>query len=138
MWSYRVSLSVVAAAFAAGTAAAIAPDADWAAPLLANGNLLAAAGGGGTAVAVTLIHIYVTPLKRFLQVLLGTGAAGAAWLAVQHPDVQLPAYVAEHPGAIWLVGPAFAALAGICFKEVGLIEPLLFRLFRWLGMYCTS
>lgn len=118
VWSYRVAISVVAASFGAGTLGALAsPDAGWAAPLREGGNLLAAAGGGGMAVAVALIHIYVAPLKRLLQVLLAAGAAGAAYLAATHPGVPLPAYVADNPGAVWLVGPAFAALTGITFKE---------------------
>ena len=157
------------AAFGAGTAAALAPqDAGWAPALWANGSLLAAAGGVGILGATTLIHIYITPIKRALQVLAALGCAGGAWLALQHSDVPLPQvragwdgvlrqsgydglgaagtagaticprssddyfvrhtlpppappcapqYVADHPGSMWFVGPAFAALAGICFKE---------------------
>lgn len=118
VWSYRASLSVVAAAFCAGTLAALAPeDASWAAALQGGGTWLAVAGGSGMAVATALIHIYVAPMKRLLQALLAAGAAGAAYLAAAHPDVPLPAYVAAHPDAVWLVGPAFASLTGICFKE---------------------
>ena len=29
----------------------------------------------------------------------------------------LPEYVATHPGAVWLVGPFFAAVTGVAFKE---------------------
>lgn len=29
----------------------------------------------------------------------------------------MPAYVAHHPAAVWLVGPMFAALTGVAFKE---------------------
>lgn len=32
-------------------------------------------------------------------------------------DASVPAYVIEHPWAVWLVGPLFAALAGVSFKE---------------------
>ncbi|PRW44865.1 integral membrane [Chlorella sorokiniana] len=118
VWSYRASLTLVAAAFGAGTAAALAPqDAGWAPALWSNGSLLAAAGGVGILGATTLIHIYITPIKRALQTLAALGCAGGAWLALQHSDVPLPQYVADHPGSMWFVGPAFAALAGICFKE---------------------
>lgn len=78
---------------------------------------------------VTLIHIYVTPLKRLLQAMLGAGAAGAAYLAWHNPGVPLPAVVAEDPGTVWLVGPAFAALTGVCFKEV--------RVDRWGWVLCA-
>ena len=30
----------------------------------------------------------------------------------------MPQYVAEHPAAVWLVGPFFAAVTGLAFKEV--------------------
>jgi uncharacterized integral membrane protein len=114
VWTYRAAISVVAAAFGVGTLAAQAPGV---APALHDsGNLLALAGGGGMAVATTLIHIYVTPLKRLLQALLAAGVMGAAYLAATQPE-PLPAYVAAHPSAVWLVGPAFASLTGICFKE---------------------
>ena len=34
------------------------------------------------------------------------------------PQAQpLPEYVASHPGAVWLVGPLFAAVTGVAFKE---------------------
>lgn len=32
-------------------------------------------------------------------------------------DQTLPAYVVEHPAAGWLVGPLFAAITGLAFKE---------------------
>lgn len=79
------------AAFGAGTAAALAPqDAGWAPALWSNGTLLAAAGGVGILGATTLIHIYITPIKRALQTLAALGCAGGAWLALQHADVPLP------------------------------------------------
>ncbi len=79
------------AAFATGTVAALAPqDAVFAPVVWANGNLLAAAGGVGILGATTLIHIYITPIKRALQTLAALGCAGGAWLALQHSDVPLP------------------------------------------------
>lgn len=52
-----------------------------------------------------------------LQVLLALGLVGGTVLAVQHPDVPLPQFVAQTPSAVWFVGPAFASLSGICIKE---------------------
>jgi len=43
----------------------------------------------------------------------------------RQPRVQaqpLPEYVATHPGAVWLVGPLFAAVTGVAFKE-GMCAP---------------
>ena len=30
----------------------------------------------------------------------------------------VPEYVAQHPSSVWLVGPFFAAITGLAFKEV--------------------
>ena len=40
-------------------------------------------------------------------------------------DASLPTFVIEHPWAVWLVGPMFAALAGVSFKEVNAMLQLL-------------
>ena len=37
-------------------------------------------GAAGFGVSLYLIHIYVTPIKRFLQLLWATGVAGGAFL----------------------------------------------------------
>jgi uncharacterized integral membrane protein len=115
---YRGGLALAAAAFALGAAGLLGPaDAGWAAPLREGGTGLAAAGGAGLVLSLRLIHIYVTPLKRLLQLFAAAGAAGGVYLALLHPDMPLPAYVAEFPSAVWCVGPGFAALTGVCFKE---------------------
>lgn len=46
----------------------------------------------------------------------------------------VPRYVAEHPSAVWLVGPFFAAVTGLAFKEVSL-NPTIY-IFRLLYAYC--
>ncbi len=43
-------------------------------------NPIALAGAAGFGVSLYLIHIYVTPIKRFLQLLWATGVAGGAFL----------------------------------------------------------
>eukprot|EP00887_Chlorella_sp_A99_P004158 scaffold23.g4158.t1 len=115
--AYRAGLTVAASAFAAGTLGALLPaDAPLAAALAARGDALAAAGAAGLGLSLALIHIYVDPLKKALQALAAAGAAGGAYLALTQPE-PLPAYVAAHPGAVWLVGPLFAALTGVAVKE---------------------
>lgn len=34
-----------------------------------------------------------------------------------HQGVALPAYVADHRSSLWLIGPFFAAITGLAFKE---------------------
>ena len=80
---------------------------------------LAALGAAGLGVALFQIHIYVTPLKRMLQLFWLTGVLGGSYLLFtsEAASTGLPAYVSENPSAVWLIGPAFAALTGLTFKE---------------------
>ncbi|KAL4448229.1 hypothetical protein ABPG75_005448 [Micractinium tetrahymenae] len=117
VFSYRSALSLVAACFGAGTATALAPEAGWAEALAAHGTALAALGGLSMGAATLLIHVYLDPLKKALQALAAAGLAGGVYLAATHPELPLPAYVAQHAEAVWLVGPSFAALTGIAVKE---------------------
>ncbi len=117
VFAYRSALSLVATCYGAATAAALAPNAGWAEAIAAHGTVLAALGGLSMGAATVLIHVYLDPLKKALQVLAAAGLVGGAYLAVSHPELPLPAYVAQHPQAVWLVGPSFAALTGIAVKE---------------------
>jgi len=106
-----VSISVVAASFALGLADALLAGGTEA------GTVFYVLGTSGLGVALSLIHIYVNELKRLLQVFWLAGALGATYILVSHSDVPLPAYVFEHPTALWITGPVFAALTGLTFKE---------------------
>jgi uncharacterized integral membrane protein len=76
--------------------------------------VLMLAGLGG---ALRWVHIYLRPLHRALQLFWLLGCAGFAVLAWQGgPAAVLPELV-HQPLWIWAVGPAFAALAGLGFKE---------------------
>ena len=67
-------------------------------------NATAVMGAAGFGVSLYLIHIYVAPLKRFLQLLWGTGSLGALALmatqvhasplcmACMHAETDKPAY----------------------------------------------
>jgi uncharacterized integral membrane protein len=74
------------------------------------------ASTSGLGLSLLLIHIYITPIKRFLQ---GRGAR----LPRDLPRHRLPLdeglvqYVLNHPVMLWFVGPMFAALTGLVFKE---------------------
>ena len=73
--------------------------------------------GAGLGLALRWIHIYLRPLHRALQLFWLLGCVGAAVLAVRvGPDALLPTLAAQ-PLWILAVGPFFAALTGIGFKE---------------------
>ncbi len=67
--------------------------------------------------ALRWIHIYLRPLHRALQLLWLLGCLGSGLLALQVGPAQMTAALAEQ--RLWLlaIGPLFAALAGIGFKE---------------------
>jgi uncharacterized integral membrane protein len=116
VWSYRVCLSTVALATLA-----------CASPLLlgadAFGGLAAKiqepayfAGAAGLGAALHLIHMYVDPIKKFMQALWLVGFIGSVGVALSSNE-SVPLYVAHHPAAVWAIGPLFAAFTGVAFKE---------------------
>lgn len=132
---YRASLCVSAVAFAllvagsGGLAGSGFQDAALPAPAV---DALAATSAAGLGAALALVHVYVTPLKRALQLLWLVGCAGAVAVAAGHgvlsedaatsevavsASSSIAAAVASDPGSIWLVGPAAAAATGLAFKE---------------------
>jgi uncharacterized integral membrane protein len=71
----------------------------------------------GLGLALRWIHIYLRPLHRALQLFWLLGCAGGLVLAARvGANAMLPALAADSRW-IWAVGPFFAALAGIGFKE---------------------
>lgn len=71
----------------------------------------------GLGLALHWIHIYLRPLHRSLQLLWLLGSLGFVVLAVQAGPAGMAAAVAADRRWIWLIGPWFAALAGVGFKE---------------------
>lgn len=73
----------------------------------------------GVGVSVTIVHMYLTEIKRAIQILWLCGFAGSfATLPIFGQPLSLlstpvPEVVTMHPSAIWFIGPAFAALTGI-------------------------
>ncbi|KAF5183420.1 integral membrane family protein [Thalictrum thalictroides] len=118
---YRSGLVTAAASFVIGASTAFLPEENPLRELLKqNLNFLYALGAGGLGLSLFLIHIYVTEIKRTLQALWALGVVGslATYLSLAQPVGQsLPDYVVENPTAVWLVGPLFAALTGLVFKE---------------------
>jgi uncharacterized integral membrane protein len=71
----------------------------------------------GLGLALRWIHIYLRPLHRALQLLWLLGCAGFIALAASTGTGGMAAALAGDGRWIWAVGPFFAALAGIGFKE---------------------
>jgi uncharacterized integral membrane protein len=107
---YRLALLTTAIAQAALLAQWhwVGPDTLW--PWL----LPMAAGLG---LALRWIHIYLRPLHRALQLFWLAGCLGFAALAWASGPGAMATSLAANGRWIWAIGPFFAALAGIGFKE---------------------
>ena len=73
--------------------------------------------GAGLGLALLWIHIYLRPLHRALQLFWLAGCLGWAGLVVIAGPTQALPTLAANPLWILAIGPLFAALAGIGFKE---------------------
>ncbi|PIA32831.1 hypothetical protein AQUCO_04300040v1 [Aquilegia coerulea] len=118
---YRSGLVTAAASFVIAASTAFLPEENPFREFLKQDlNFLYALGAGGLGLSLFLIHIYVTEIKRTLQALWALGVVGslATYLSLaQAVGQSLPDYVVDNPAAVWLVGPLFAALTGLVFKE---------------------
>lgn len=118
---YRSGLVTAATSFVIASSAAFLPQGTTLGDVLKQDiDLLYALGAGGLGLSLLLIHIYVTPIKRFLQALWAVGVVGsiATYLTLAQPlDESLVQYVIDNPFAVWFIGPLFAALTGLVFKE---------------------
>ena len=70
----------------------------------------------GLGVSLVMIHIYLAILHRLLQVFWLIGAGTAVWICLTSSD-PLAIAVYNDPIALFGIGPTFAALTGIYFKE---------------------
>ncbi|KAI4368540.1 hypothetical protein MLD38_017087 [Melastoma candidum] len=118
---YRSGLVTAATSFVIASSATFLPESTlWREIIEKNLDLFYALGTGGLGISLLLIHIYVTAIKRTLQALWVLGIAGSlatyAFLA-QPSGENLVQYVLENPTTVWLVGPVFASLTGLVFKE---------------------
>ena len=109
VWAYRAGLVVLAGA--AVECAVRCASGDY-----VNAQTWYFVGGAGLGCSLYLVHMYVGFIKRVMQTLYAVGMVGSGVLAVTHAE-PLPLYVADHPWTILAVGPAFAALTGLAFKE---------------------
>ncbi|KAJ0045364.1 hypothetical protein Pint_05390 [Pistacia integerrima] len=118
---YRSGLVTAAASFVAAASAAFLPaDLLLSEIIKQNLDLFYTLGAGGLGLSLVLIHIYVTEIKRTLQAFWALGVVGslATYTALARPAGEnLVQYVIDNPTAVWFVGPLFAALTGLVFKE---------------------
>ncbi|KAG6479021.1 hypothetical protein ZIOFF_062471 [Zingiber officinale] len=118
---YRSGLVTAAISFVLAASSAFIPEGNVVGDIIRQDrDFLYTIGAGGLGLSLLLIHIYVTPIKRFLQLLWMLGVCGSlgAYLTVAKPlNESLIDYVINNPTAVWFVGPLFAALTGLVFKE---------------------
>ena len=110
--AYRASLTLLAASFDVAAAASVLPD-QVQRTVLDPALFVGAASLGS---ALVLVHMYLAPIKRTMQALWLVGVIGCVGLAATQ-ELPVAQYVAQTPSAVWAVGPLFAALTGLCFKE---------------------
>jgi uncharacterized integral membrane protein len=108
--TYRLALSAVAL----GELALLVQWYRWGPALAWPWLLLMAAGLG---LALLRIHIYLRPLHLALKAFWLVGCLGGLLLAVRVGPNQMLPVLARQPLWILAVGPFFAALAGVGFKE---------------------
>jgi uncharacterized integral membrane protein len=107
---YRLALLTLAIA-----QAALLAQWRWLGPQLLWPWLLPMAAGLG--LALRWIHIYLRPLHRALQLFWLLGCLGLLGLASAAGPAAMASAVAADGRWVWAIGPFFAALAGIGFKE---------------------
>ena len=137
VWSYRIALSL--SCFGAlGVAAGYASGKDF----LINPSYFVGASGLG--VALVLVHMYVTPIKRAMQAMYAVGLVGSIGIAATQSGesgggANVLEFVRDHPSAMWLVGPMFASFTGLAFKEGACYgKPEAFALFLLTPIMCLG
>lgn len=122
---YRSGLVTAATSFVVASSAVFLPDDFVLTDLLKqNIDIPYSVGAAGLGLSLVLIHIYVTEIKRSLQALWVLGVVGSIATKVclaQPADESLVQYVVDNPVAVWFIGPLFAALTGLVFKEGNII-----------------
>lgn len=134
---YRSGLVTAASSFLIAASAAFLPDDSFLSQIIKqNLDCLYVAGSCGLGLSLLLIHIYVSEIKRTLQALWVLGILGSCttYITIAQPANQnLIRCVLDNPSAVWLVGPLFAALTGLVFKEGNALS--FFCTFLWISEF---
>jgi uncharacterized integral membrane protein len=111
---YRSGLAIAALCFAIAAGLVLGqPEQPWVLPIL---SILYSGFALGLGVSLWLIHIYLKPLHRALQIFWLIGVAAS--VAIAHFSPEPFALTVYHmPPTILGIGFLFAALTGIFFKE---------------------
>jgi uncharacterized integral membrane protein len=107
---YRIALLLCGLSFTAGICQwlILGPELAWL-------WLLPMATGLG--LALNWIHIYLRPLHLGLQMFWAFGCLGATFLLWKVGSSAMLTTLSSQPKWIWAIGPLFAALTGVGFKE---------------------
>jgi len=109
---YRASVTALALAFDVG---ALSPVLNLSSEFVDAATLVGALSLGS---ALLSVHMYLSLIKRTMQLLCAFGSvSGLALFVFAAHDQSVAAYVHGHPLSVFLVGPFFAALTGLAFKE---------------------
>ncbi|XP_057948057.1 uncharacterized protein LOC131143764 [Malania oleifera] len=118
---YRSGLVTAAVSFVVAASTAFLPEGSSLRDIIKqNLDLFYTLGASGLGLSLFLIHIYVTEIKRTLQALWALGVVGsfATYASLAQPaGMNLVQFVVDNPTCVWFVGPLFAALTGLVFKE---------------------
>ena len=136
VWSYRVALSLACL----GAVGVVLGDVSGNEQMVNPSYFLGASGFG---VALVLVHMYVTPIKRVMQALYAVGLIGSLGIVAYTQNggssSSLLEFVREHRSAVWVIGPMFASFTGLAFKEGACYgKPEAFLLFLLTPIMCLG
>jgi uncharacterized integral membrane protein len=137
VWSYRVALSLACL----GAVGVVLGDVSGNEEMVNPSYFLGASGFG---VALVLVHMYVTPIKRVMQALYAVGLIGSLGIVAYTQNggggsSSLLEFVREHRSAVWFIGPMFASFTGLAFKEGACYgKPEAFLLFLLTPIMCLG
>ena len=137
VWSYRVALSLACV----GALGVVLGDVSGNEEMVNPSYFLGASGFG---VALVLVHMYVTPIKRVMQALYAVGLIGSLGIVAYTQNgggssSSLLEFVREHRSAVWFIGPMFASFTGLAFKEGACYgKPEAFLLFLLTPIMCLG
>ncbi|XP_057948853.1 uncharacterized protein LOC131144311 [Malania oleifera] len=117
----RPGLVTAAVSFVAAASTAFLPEGSSLRDIIKqNLDLFYTLGASGLGLSLFLIHIYVTEIKHTLQAIWALGVVGsfATYASLAQPaGMNLVQFVVDNPTCVWFVGPVFAELTGLVFKE---------------------
>lgn len=128
VFGYRLGLNLAVAATVGQGLRAFLPEAQASSSLslfLAHSqNIALFVGLTGFGASLQLIHVYVDPLKKMLQVFLALGVLGTIFISTSELYSSSSSayygvidFVVDQRWTVWAVGPIFAALTGVSVKE---------------------